>query len=205
MGVDLAVRGGDVWSGGGPERVDLYIDDGVIVARQRDGDPPPSARRTIDASGLAVLPGVIDGHVHIPDPDLPEREDFISGTAAAASNGTTTLLEHHHSLPVKDAASLREKADAMRDRSHIDFGFLAHAQPDNLDQLEDLWNAGIYGFKVFTCALHGAPAVLSDLMLELFQRVAAFNGYCLVQIRSWAAHDIGDTVFIYNFFYYLGV
>ena len=189
MTVDLAIRGGEVWSGQGSERVDLLIDAGTVVGRVADGEArdPKSreqARRTIDASGLAVLPGVIDGHVHIPDPDLPHREDFISGTAAAASNGTTMLIEHHHSLPVKDAAFLREKAAMMQGRSHIDFGFLAHAHPDNLDQLAELWQAGIYGFKVFTCALHGAPAVLSEVMLELFQRVAAFDGHCLVHCED---------------------
>ena len=140
-----------------------------------------------------MLPGVIDGHVHIADPDLPHREDFISGTAAAVSNGTTMLIEHHHSLPVKNAAALREKAVLMQGRSHIDFGFLAHAHPDNLNDLAGLWEAGIYGFKIFTCALHGAPAVLSEVMLDLFQRVAAFDGYCLVHCeddRLTAANEI---------------
>ena len=184
MTVDLAIRGGEVWSGAGSERVDLLIDGGSIVARVAAGESGESARRTIDASGMAVLPGVIDGHVHIADPDMPHREDFTSGTGAAVSNGTTMLIEHHHSLPVKDAAYLREKAAFMQGRSHIDFGFLAHAHPDNLDELAGLWDAGIYGFKIFTCALHGAPAVLSEVMLDLFQRVAAFDGYCLIHCED---------------------
>ena len=63
MTVDLAIRGGEVWSGAGSERLDLLINDGVIVARvaageSGDGDLGEGARRTIDASGLAVLPGV---------------------------------------------------------------------------------------------------------------------------------------------------
>ncbi len=185
MSVDLAIRGGTVWSGEGPQHVDLFMHEGRIVRRaQADDSDLPDAARTIDASGLAVLPGVIDGHVHIADPDIPEREDFTSGTAAAVSNGTTTLIEHHHSLPVKDAAFLRQKALAMSSRSLIDYGFLAHAHPDNLDELEPLWRAGIYGFKIFTCALHGAPAVHSDVMLDLFRRVAAFDGYCLVHCED---------------------
>jgi len=180
MAFGLAIRGGEVWSSVGSERVDLFVEDGVIVQRGGEGE----ALETIDATGLAVLPGIVDGHVHIADPDFPERETFITGTAAALANGTTMLIEHHHSLPVKDASFLAEKAAYMEGRSHIDFGFLAHAHPDNLDELEGLWRAGIYGFKIFTCSLHGAPAVLSDVMLELFARVAAFDGYCLVHCED---------------------
>ena len=171
MPVDLAIRGGTVWSSDGPEQVELFMEDGRVVRRAGPHeDNLPAASRTIDARGLVVLPGLIDGHVHIADPDIPEREDFTSGSAAAASNGTTTVIEHHHSLPVKDAAFLRQKAVAMSSR--------------NLDDLEPLWRAGVYGFKIFTCALHGAPAVHSDVMLDLFRRVAAFDGYCLVHCED---------------------
>jgi dihydroorotase (multifunctional complex type) len=160
--------------------LDLYVKAGKIV--QRGGKA--TGRITIDATGLAVLPGVIDAHVHIPDPDVQEREDFITGTTAAASNGTAMLIEHHHSLPVKEAGFLREKAAYLSARSLIDFGLLAVGHPDNIDRLEELWRWGAYGFKVFTCSLHGAPAVLSDTMLEMFRAVAAFGGYCLVHCED---------------------
>ncbi|MPZ22619.1 MAG: amidohydrolase family protein [Dehalococcoidia bacterium] len=180
MAVDLVIRGGRVWSSRGSTMEDIYVSDGKIVAVGGELD----ASERVDASGLEVLPGVVDAHVHIPDPDIPEREDFLTGTAAALSNGTTTLLEHHHSLPVKNVADLREKEAYLAGRSLVDFGLIAHGRPDNLDDLEDLWQQGIYAFKIFTCALHGAPAVPSDVMLDLFRRVAAFDGYCLVHCED---------------------
>ena len=62
---DLVIRGGTVVDGtGGPPRTaDVAVDDGIISAV---GDlATKSARRTIDADGLLVTPGVVDVHTHL--------------------------------------------------------------------------------------------------------------------------------------------
>lgn len=181
MAVDLVIQGGRVWSSTGFQDVDLYVDDGRVVGV---GRMDVQARQIIRADGLYVMPGVVDAHVHIPDPDRTDREDFPSGTAAAASNGTTFILEHHHSLPVKHVSFLREKVAYLRDRSHVDFGLIGAGHPDNLGELHALWDAGVYAFKVFTCHLHGVPAVLNDVMLRLLREVARFDGLCLIHCED---------------------
>ena len=59
----------------------------------------PAARETLDASGLHVLPGAIDVHVHFRDPGYPHKEDWASGTAAAAFGGVTTVFDMPNTIP----------------------------------------------------------------------------------------------------------
>jgi allantoinase len=178
---ELAIRGGTLWSGDGAVEADLYVAGGRVLAV---GGPPREAARSLDARGLWVMPGVVDGHVHIPDPDRAEREDFVSGTAAAASNGTTFLLEHHHSAPVLDADALHAKARYLEGRAHVDVGLIGALHPGNIDSLAGLWDAGAYAFKLFTCALHGAPAVAGETLERALATVAAFDGLVLTHCED---------------------
>jgi allantoinase len=183
MIADLVVRGGDVISSAGRQRCDLLVHDGKIAGQAEAG--AAEAREIVDASGLVVLPGGVDPHVHMMDPGLTEREDFPTGTAAAAVGGVTTVVEHHRSLPfVLDAKVLTEKAAYLSDRARIDFALFGGGHPDNLAELRPMWKAGAACFKVFTCNLHSVPAVLAGRMLTLFREVASFDGLCLIHAED---------------------
>ncbi len=183
MNVDLVVRGGTIVFPRGQAPGDLLVAEGRVAGLVAPG--AGEGRRTVDASGLHVLPGSVDPHVHMMDPGLTEKEDFTTGTGAAAVGGVTTVVEHHRSLPfVLDAAGLREKAAYLGSRGLIDFALFGGLQPDNVEQLEPMWRAGAAAFKAFTCNLHGAPAVLADKMLEGFRELARFQGLCLVHCED---------------------
>jgi allantoinase len=180
---DLAVKGGVVVSPRGRERCDIVVRAGRVVARTAPGEG--RAEQEVDASGLTVLPGGVDPHVHMMDPGLTEREDFPTGTAAAAVGGVTTIVEHHRSIPfVLDADVLRDKVAHLRERALIDFALFGGGHPDNIEALRPMWEAGAACFKVFTCNLHGVPAVLPEPMLRIFREVASFNGLCLVHAED---------------------
>ncbi len=178
---ELAIRGGTVWSPEGGRRADLYLASGRVLAV---GGPPRPAATSIDAAGLWVMPGIVDGHVHIPDPVRSDREDFASGTAAAASNGTTFLLEHHHSDPVLDEEALSRKSRYLSGRLHIDVGLIGAVHPGNVPSLRALWEGGAYAFKLFTCALHGAPAVTGEALRRALSEVASFDGLVLTHCED---------------------
>ncbi len=178
---DLGIEGGTVVSGNGRGRTNIYVQDGVVAAVT---DQRLEARERCNASGLLVLPGMIDGHVHFQDPGDTSREDFVSGTSAAAVGGVTTVIEHTHSHPVRTLSFLREKTTHLKDRSVVDFGLAAHVWPEDVPMLEEIWRAGVQFFKVFTCTTHGVPAVLPGKMLQLFREVARFDGLCLVHCED---------------------
>ena len=77
---------------------DLLIVDGIISAIQPGGglQPHDSNTQIIDASGLHLLPGLIDPQVHFRDPGQPEKEDLHTGSCAAASGGITSFLSLIH-------------------------------------------------------------------------------------------------------------
>lgn len=183
MTADLVIRGGEVVSPEGRERCDLVVTDGKVVGRAPAGTG--EGAEIVEATGLTVIPGGVDPHVHMMDPGLTEREDFPTGTAAAAVGGVTTIVEHHRSLPfVLDATVLRDKIAHLSTRSRIDFALFGGGHPDNVEELLPMWKAGAAVFKVFTCNLHGVPAVLPGRMLTLFREVASFDGLCLIHAED---------------------
>src|SRR5919197_3516352 len=181
MPYDLAIRNGTIVEPTGRYEAHLYVRDGQIAAV---GLLDHTADRTLDATGLFLLPGMVDGHVHFMDPAATEREDFITGSSAAAVGGVTTVIEHTHAGPLLSPDAVREKAAYLADRSVVDYGLIAHIWPNMVDRVAEIWRAGASAFKVFTCATHGVPAILPGALLRLFRAVAAFDGLCLVHCED---------------------
>ena len=153
---DLGVRGGRIVTSEEIIREDVYVNDGKVIGF---GKLDVSPRETVDASGLLVLPGMIDAHVHFMDPGDTSREDFPTGSAAAAAAGVTTVIEHSHSSPVDTAAKFREKVRYLKNRSLVDFGLGAHFPVGGVELIPDLVREGAALIKVFTCTTHGIKAV----------------------------------------------
>jgi len=91
--LDLVIRGGEVVNVGSAERADVGIAGGVVA--QVGGDL--AGRRELDATGLLLLPGAIDAHVHLSSPPGARTagprwvDDFTSGSRAALAGGVTTV------------------------------------------------------------------------------------------------------------------
>lgn len=125
--------------------------DGVVVAIEPYSARVP-ARRDLDLGDVALLPGLVDTHVHVNEPGRTEWEGFLTATAAAAAGGVTTVIDMPlNSIPATTTLeALRIKREAARGRCQVDVGFWGGAVPDNLDDLAELHAAGVFGFKCFT-------------------------------------------------------
>ena len=98
MRADLVIHGGRVVHPHGIVPASVAVQDGRIVAIGAP-DAMPEAAETLDASGLHVLPGAIDVHVHFRDPGYTHKEDWDTGTAAAAFGGVTTVFDMPNTVP----------------------------------------------------------------------------------------------------------
>jgi allantoinase len=79
----------------GTRRAALLLDDGaegMIRAVCEVAELPVDAK-VIDFGGLALLPGLVDTHVHINEPGRTEWEGFATATRAAAAGGYTTVVD----------------------------------------------------------------------------------------------------------------
>jgi len=123
---------------------------GERIAALLDPDARPPAREIVDATGLHVLPGLIDTHVHTRHPGVAAREDFQSGTAAAAAGGITTLFEMPISkVPANSADHVRARVTAMTPQAHVDFALYGGAGHENIDRIAEQADAGVVAFKTF--------------------------------------------------------
>ncbi|WP_051703978.1 allantoinase AllB [Glycomyces sp. NRRL B-16210] len=129
----------------------------VAIAGERiavigDYDEPVTAQRTEDLGDLALLPGLVDTHVHVNEPGRTEWEGFATATRAAAAGGVTTLVDMPlNSLPpTVDTDALAAKRRAAEGRTWIDVGFWGGAIPGNEADRKGLHDAGVFGFKCFT-------------------------------------------------------
>jgi allantoinase len=117
-------------------------------------DDVPAGAAVEDVGELAVLPGIVDTHVHINEPGRTEWEGFETATRAAAAGGVTTLIEMPlNSIPATTSvAAFRCKCDAARGQLFVDTGFWGGVVPENAKneaELRALYEAGAFGFKCF--------------------------------------------------------
>jgi allantoinase len=99
----------------------------------------------------AILPGLVDSHVHINEPGRTEWEGFATATRAAAAGGYTFLVDMPlNCLPATTTvAALRAKRDSARGKCTVDWAAWGGVVENNQDDIEPLASAGVLGFKCF--------------------------------------------------------
>ncbi|MBE2251868.1 MAG: dihydroorotase [Myxococcus sp.] len=146
---DLVLHGGTVVTPAGRAQLDVGVIAGRIAALGQLSKAPAAER--FDATGLHVLPGVIDTQCHFREPGPTHKEDLGSGSASAALGGVTGFFEMPNTTPSTDSAErLAWKVQRARDTSWVDFAFYLGATSENAEQLAVLEQGeGVCGIKLF--------------------------------------------------------
>jgi allantoinase len=186
--LDLAIRGGTVVGPDGVRRADVGVAGGRVVAVAPSLDD--AAREEVDASGLHVLPGVVDAHVHLNDPGRTDWEGFETGTRALAAGGTTTAVDMPLNAlpPTVDAVAFDAKRAAGERTALVDFALWGGLVPGDTDRMDDLAARGVVGFKAFMSDSGVAEFPRADdlTLYEGMRRAAALGLSVAVHAESEA-------------------
>ncbi|WP_406853752.1 dihydropyrimidinase [Alsobacter sp. KACC 23698] len=186
---DLAIRGGTVVTAADVTRCDIGVRNGRIAIL---AEAVTDAARTIDATGLLVMPGGIDSHVHLAQPsgEAVMADGFETGSASAAAGGNTTLIPF---AVQPRGASLRESVvnyhREAQGKSHVDYGIhliITDPSPSVLGQeLPALVADGYTSFKVF---MTYDDMVLNDRqLLQVFEVARREKALVMVHCEGYDA------------------
>src|SRR6201996_4129795 len=172
MKADLVVKGGTIVTpeaslhGGGA------INNGVIVAIGAD-DTLPEGKQTIDATGLHILPGLIDAHVHFRDPGVTHKEDFSTGSTSAVCGGITTVIDMPNQIPpTENAEQVDVKRKIAESKSLCDFAILGVVHQTNADDILPMAKRGAIGYKIFFGETIGnLPFPDDGMCIEVFSNI----------------------------------
>lgn len=136
-----------------------------VIAEIIEGKEIPCGNydRKIDSTGLFVLPGVIDSHVHFREPGLTAKADIGTESEAAAYGGVTTFFDMPNTVPQTTSVdALDAKFRIAREKSHVNYSFFFGATNSNTDALQMLDRHVVPGVKLFMGASTGNMLVDSD-------------------------------------------
>lgn len=144
---DLVIRGGTVVEHDGSRSTDIAVRDGRVVAV---GSQLGRGTEEVDATGLLVLPGLVDVHVHFREPGMTHKENFGTGSRAAAAGGVTTVVDMPNTVPpVATVEGFLQKLALVAPQAHVDFGLYAMLGQDNAGEIAGLADVGAMGLKLF--------------------------------------------------------
>ncbi len=178
----IIVHGGQVVTAAGTGPIDVVIADGVVAELAAPGAADRSGAELIDASGLVVLPGVVDAHTHfiqddpdLFDPDPDEHEGFEAGGRGAAAGGVTTVVEMPQARPpTVDGATFERKRALAAPGAVVDFALWGGVvQSTTAEQIDEQIGAGAAGLKAFMCNSDPSfPGVDDDRLLAALTHLA---------------------------------
>jgi dihydroorotase len=144
---------------------DLEIQAGKIVRVGSHLATPNQSAQVIDATGLTLLPGVIDPQVHFREPGLEHKEDLFTASCACARGGVTSFLEMPNTRPLTTTqATLDDKLRRASEKCLVNYGFFIGATAQNLPDL--VTATPTPGIKIFMGSMHGDLLVSEEESLD---------------------------------------
>lgn len=162
---------------------DILIEDGKVKGigdlglgiSKTKPQPPDSNTRIIDASGLFVLPGLIDMHTHLREPGFEYKETIKTGTNAAIKGGFTAVCAMPNTNPVNDNSSVTEfiMRKAIQEGACMIYPIGAITKGQKGEELAEMGIMREEGCVAFSD--DGRPVMNSLIMRRAFEYSRTFN------------------------------
>jgi len=123
--------------------------------------------QVIDGTGLYLLPGVIDSHVHFREPGMTHKADIGSESRTAAAGGVTSYMDMPNTIPpTTTLEALEEKHAIAAEDSRVNYSFYIGATNSNLDVIKNIDTNKVPGVKVFMGSSTGGMLVDNESALR---------------------------------------
>jgi len=173
----ILIKNANVINEGTQRSADVLIRHGRIdrIDREISAD----ADILIDAGGKALLPGMIDCHVHFREPGLTHKGDMQSESRAAAAGGVTSVMEMPNtSPPAVTNGRLEEKFAIAAQKMAVNHSFYLGASLHNLDQIKAVDPKNVCGVKVYMGSSTG------DMLVDHLQTLEELFRECPVNLTA---------------------
>ncbi len=162
----LLIRNACIINEGTRQTGSILIEDSLIK-QVIFGNGIPMADKVIDATGLLLLPGVIDDQVHFREPGLTHKANIESESRAAVAGGITSFMEMPNTKPQATTQEiLEEKYKLAAQVSAANYSFYIGATNDNIDELLKTDPKTVCGIKVFMGSSTGNMLVDEESVLD---------------------------------------
>ncbi len=188
---DLVIKNGRVIT----SETDSIVDLGVVGEKIAAIGADLSCEHIIDATGMLVIPGGVDAHVHLEMPAGTTRtsDDWYSGTRAALLGGTTTVIDFVEPEPDQTLlTALKQRQGEAKGRAWVDHTLhmtLTDATEVTLAEIQAVVDAGVTSFKVYTT--FPRFGLDDNALIKVFEAVARVGGTVLV-------HSENDAIIQYS-------
>jgi dihydroorotase (multifunctional complex type) len=187
----LMIRNALYWTGEDLVPANILIEDGKIagVSKKTYKD----VDEVLEAYNQPVIPGGIDIHAHIYDPEYLDNEDWKTGSLAAAYGGITSVYDMPLRVFVDNKSVLEDKIKAAQRDSYINYGIHAGFMNEkNYEKIPELAEEGVKGYKVFTCRPFKAN---DEGLVKVFEMVRDVNGVVLAHSEDDALIGYGENLY----------
>jgi dihydropyrimidinase len=160
------------------------------IATILDTDIVPEAREVIDATGMFVMPGMIDAHVHLelPVSGTVSSDDFRSGSVAAAFGGVTTIIDFATQV---EGESLIKSIEKRRSRAdgNVAVDYSLHCAITTWNEkirreMAKVVKYGISSFKLFMIYEDRGWMADDGILFECFRQAAELDAVVAVHAEN---------------------
>ncbi len=145
----ILIKYGQIINEGKSLNADILIKNDRILSIDTDITPPLNTQ-IIDATGLIVMPGIIDDQVHFREPGLTHKATIGTESRAAVAGGITSFIEMPNTNPqTTTIEKLEEKFDIAAQTSYANYSFMFGGTNDNLDEILKLDPKKVAALKLF--------------------------------------------------------
>jgi dihydroorotase (multifunctional complex type) len=188
----LLVKNAKLWFNNGFVEANIEIEDGVITAITKS-KLRGKYDEVIDARHEPVIPGVIDIHAHVYDPEYTSHEDWSTGSLAALYGGITTVFDMPLRVYVDSRDMVKKKIEEARKNSYINYGIIAgFMNENNYKRIPELADEGVKAYKIFTARPFKPVETAYPYILDM---IANVDGVAVFHAEDDAFIEYGEYRF----------